>query len=68
MYKLKKIICYFFKHKWVYNFPLQSMPNKAICKRCYIKSRLNLTTLDWFIVEKFDEEDRTDEELTDKWF
>lgn len=44
------------------------MPNKAICKRCYIKSRLNLTTLDWFIVEKFDGEERTDEELTDKWF
>ncbi len=62
------VMCRFFGHKWRYNFPISSMPNKAICKKCYIKSKLNLRTLDWEVVSDFGNETRTDRELADKWF
>ena len=44
------------------------MPNKAICKKCYAKYKLNLITLDWELVSDFENETRTDKELVDKWF
>jgi hypothetical protein len=62
------VMCRFIGHKWRYNFPISSMPNKAICKKCYAKSKLNLRTLDWEIVSDFGTETRTDKELADKWF
>jgi len=68
MNKLKNIVCYFLNHHWVYNSPISSIPNKAMFKRCYVKSKLNLTTLDWYIVENFDGENRTNQELADNWF
>lgn len=62
------VMCRFFGHKWRYNFPISSMPNKAICEKCYAKSKLNLRTLDWEVVSDFENEKRTDKELADKWF
>lgn len=58
-------LCRFFGHKWRYNFPISSMPNKAICEKCYAKSKL---TLDWEVVSDFENEKRTDKELAEKWF
>lgn len=62
------VMCRFFGHKWRYNFPISSIPNKAICEKCYAKSKLNLRTLDWEVVTGFENEKRTDKELADKWF
>lgn len=62
------VMCRFFGHKWRYNFPISSMPNKAICEKCYSKSKLNLRTLEWEVVSDFGTETRTDKELADKWF
>ncbi len=62
------VMCRFFGHKWRYNFPISSIPNKAICQKCYAKSKLNLRTLDWEVVSVFENEKRTDKELSDNWF
>ena len=62
------VMCRFFGHNWRYNFPISSMPNKAICENCYAKSKLYLRTLDWEVVADFENEKRTDKELADKWF
>jgi len=62
------VMCRFFGHKWRYNFPISSIPNKAICEKCYVKAKLNLRTLDWEVVSDFGTETRTDKELADKWF
>lgn len=62
------VMCRFFGHKWRYNFPISSIPNKAICQKCYAKSKLNLITLDWEVVSVFENETRIDKELVDKWF
>jgi hypothetical protein len=62
------VMCRFFGHKWRYNFPISSIPNKAICEKCYAKSKLNLRTLDWEVVADFENEKRTDKELAGKWF
>jgi hypothetical protein len=62
------IMCRLFGHKWRYNFPISSIPNKAICKRCYSKSSLNLNSLDWEIISDFENEKRTDKEIATKWF
>ena len=62
------VLCRFFGHRLKYNFPILSMPNKAICKKCYAKYKLNLITLDWEVVSDFENETRTDKELVDKWF
>ena len=59
------VMCRFFGHRWRYNFP--SIPNKAICEKCYAKSKLNLKTLDWEVVSDFENEKRTNKELADKW-
>lgn len=62
------IRCKIFGHKWKYNFPISSFPNKSICKRCNKKARLDLGTLEWVEVVQFDKETRTDSELIKKWF
>ena len=60
--KCKKNTC-----KFVYNFP--SIPNKAICKNCKQKIQLNLKTLEWEYVDKFNTtyDLGTDEELIKRW-
>jgi len=63
-----RVMCRFFGHRWRYNFPISSMPNKAICDRCFAKSKLNLRSLDWEVVSEFEGEKRTDKQLADKWF
>ena len=52
---------------FVYNFP--SIPNRAICVRCKRKIELNLRTLEWSFVEKFNTtfDLGTDEELVKRW-
>ena len=44
-------LCKLYGHRWRYNFPKNSMPNKAICKRCKIEAQLNLKTLEWEITK-----------------
>lgn len=51
--------------EYLFNFP--SIPNKCICKRCKKKWELNLKSLRWVEVEKFDPELGTDEELIIRW-
>ena len=63
---LNKIRCKIFGHKWKYNF--KSIPNKAICPVCYLKSRLNLSTREWESVPNFEGDSRTNEELSRMWF
>ncbi len=67
---LKKYLnrCYFLGHDWRYNFPISSMPNKAICSRCFSKAKLNLRSLDWEPIPQFDGDSRTDKQLVDDWF
>lgn len=62
---INNIICYIFNHKWKFNF--KSLPNKAICSRCKIKAELNLYTLEWESIDKFEGEKRSDEELCRTW-
>ena len=57
--------CRIFGHKWRYN--LQSLPNKAICKRCKVKVKLDLHNLEWGIIKAFEGEKRTDDELCRAW-
>jgi len=66
--RLSHVMCRFLGHRWKYNFPTSSVPNKAICDRCFCKSKLNLQSLDWEVVLKFDGEKRTDKQLADKWY
>lgn len=48
-----------------YNFP--SIPNKFICAKCFKKGKLDLKNLDWNLVNEFQGEKRTDEELVNHW-
>lgn len=57
--------CEVLDHDWRYNFP--SIPNKAICKRCKSKIKLDLHLLVWNEVNEFEGEKRTDDELIEKW-
>lgn len=59
---MKKLICYFFGHKWKYNFPSNSMPTKKICAVCKVKYTGSIK------VDSFFNENRTDKELIKKWF
>ena len=52
-------------HYWRFNF--STIPNKAICGRCHIKSTLDLRTLEWESVDEFEGEKRTDKELSKTW-
>jgi len=61
----QKWSCEKYHHKWKYNFA--SMPSKAICSECKIKNRFNLHDLEWFEVETFENETRTDDELIKQW-
>jgi hypothetical protein len=60
--KCKKLDC-----KYVYNFP--SIPNRGICTSCKRKIELNLRTLEWEFVEKFNTtyDLGTDDELIKRW-
>lgn len=53
--------------KYVYNFP--SIPNRAICIKCKRKLELNLKTLEWEFIEKFNTnyDLGTDDELIKRW-
>ena len=57
--------CYFLGHRWLYNF--STIPNKAICNRCFIKTKLNLKSLEWEKVPNFEGEKRTDKQLVNDW-
>ncbi|PIZ51128.1 hypothetical protein COY27_04755 [Candidatus Woesearchaeota archaeon CG_4_10_14_0_2_um_filter_33_13] len=60
--------CEFLGCDWRYNFPISSIPNKAICTKCFSKHKLNLSNLVWEKIEEFDGEKRTDKELATNWF
>ena len=62
------LLCKIFGHKWKYNFPVGSIPFRAICSRCEIKMKLNLAFLEWHGVDDFENEKRTNKELIDTWF
>jgi urease accessory protein UreH len=64
--KLKTLRCKLIGHNWKYNF--STLPNKAICSKCFAKSKLNLNNLNWEIVSEFEGEKRTNKELINKWF
>ena len=69
---MRKIICTIFGHSYLYNFPVTSQPNRAICKRCRQKEELNLPTMEWRKVDAFVFSNkliavRTDDELIAKW-
>lgn len=63
--KLKIFLCELFGHKWKYNFP--TIPNKRICSRCKEKNLLDLHTLKFNKVDKFENEKRTDDDLIKTW-
>lgn len=58
-------ICRITGHNWKYNFA--SIPDKAICNRCYAKIKFDLHDLCWKKVECFEGEKRTDKELCRAW-
>jgi len=62
------IRCKLWDCKYVYNFP--SIPNRAICVKCKRKLELNLRTLEWEFVEKFNTTYYlgTDDELIKRWY
>ncbi len=62
------LICAIFDHKWKCNFPKSSMPNKCICTRCKKKAQLDYSTLSFVKVDKFENDDRTDDQLIKQWF
>ena len=62
---MNKLKCKIFGHKWLFNF--STMPNKCICSCCRIKAKFNLYTLEWENIDKFYDENRTDEVLIEKW-
>lgn len=59
--------CKIWDCKYVYNFP--SIPNRGICVKCKQKIELNLRTLEWEFVKKFNTtyDLGTDEELVKRW-
>jgi len=59
------IMCSVLGCSWLYNFT--TLPNKSICKRCNAKHELNLSSLQWERVEKFDDKLGTDEEIKKRW-
>ena len=65
---MKNLICKFLDHKWKYNFPIRTTPNKAICSRCKCKAEFDLRNLEWNEVLKFKNEKRSDKELINEWF
>ena len=62
---INTIRCKLFGHKLIYNF--EWMPSRAICKRCHTKFAFNSTSLEWYPVDEFLKEKRTDEELIIDW-
>ena len=62
---LISINCAMFGHKWKYNF--KSLPNKCICSTCKLKLKLDIKHMEWETVDKFEGDDRTDDELCDQW-
>jgi len=62
------ILCKILGHKWKYNFPTHSIPDKAICQRCRQKSELNLKSLKWEKVLGFKNDKRDDKIIIKKWF
>lgn len=62
-----RLHCRIFGHKLKYNFPLSSMPNKCICQSCHKKWELNLTTLQWEMVDNFKHSLGTDKEIIKRW-
>jgi len=65
---VNNILCKIFGHRMRFNFP--SLPSKAICERCHRKWiwMVKLGPDSWKEVDKFPGENRTDEELCEKWF
>tara|TARA_R110000868_G_scaffold76573_6_gene220180 strand:- start:11363 stop:11569 length:207 start_codon:yes stop_codon:yes gene_type:complete len=61
----EKLKCKVYDHDWKYNF--STMPNKAICTRCKIKSKFDLRELEWNPIDTFEGETRTDGELISAW-
>lgn len=62
---MKKMICKIFGCNFLYNF--RDIPDKCICKRCSSKFELNLKSLSWGPVDKFNSSLGTDEELKKRW-
>ncbi len=71
---IKNFICKYFGHDFVFNFPINSYPSKCICKRCKTKykrkfgSDLFSDNPNWLMIDKFENETRSDDELIEKWF
>lgn len=64
--KHMNIICTLFGHRLRYNF--RWLPNKCICKRCYMKwAATHTTPCEWIEVTAFEGEMCTDKELSKKW-
>jgi hypothetical protein len=64
---MKSLICKIFGHQFRYNFTW--MPSKAICKRCHKKWIATGSLLNkWEQVDYFDNDTRSDVELTMKWY
>jgi len=45
-----KGLCKLYGHKWIYNFPIGSLPKAARCKRCKKKVEFDVKTLEWKVV------------------
>jgi hypothetical protein len=63
---MKKLLCKILGCDLRFNFP--SLPNKCICVRCKGKAGLDLETLEWRDVERFNHRLGTDEEIINRWF
>jgi hypothetical protein len=63
-----ELLCYLFGHQLKFNFPINSMPDKCICKRCRIKGKINYKTFSFDYVDEFSKDLGTDEELIKRWF
>ena len=65
---MKSLICRIFGHKWRFNFPIRSLPSKAMCARCHSKLKFIPKELGWEEVSNFENEKRSDEQLIHEWF
>ena len=63
--KINRTTCRLFGHRWKFNLALD--PSKAICTRCKTKIKLDFCTDEWFEVESFSPDDRSDDVLCGKW-
>jgi len=68
--KVNAFLCRVINHKWRFNFPATSLPNRAICSRCYAKAVFDLRKLEWEEVKEFNfaNDNRTDKQLSEQWF